>query len=229
MSRTIGMSLEPLFIVNFLRISCRKVRFEHSHNAGGLKIYIGEDPRDVPETYLRWYCNQMDILDVRDGIYQELITVLGDRYDQQRVETLIQQLEQSSDVGEFIKQLMEPWGNEYQGQPTLLPGAQSSHLDLPTDDNSNNNNRLPERAEQILRDFCQQGGLELPQAMEQLVQILGPGSDSVSRKLLTLLGSDPSSDMLDTATAEAIYDLNELKRGNLGGKRMHLGTQVCLF
>ena len=156
--------------------------------------------------------------------------MLGDRYDLQRVQTFLKQLEESSDIGEFVRQLMVPLANESLGRPRLSPGAPSPSSDLLADDNHGNNNntinRLPESAEQILRDFCQRGGLELPQALKQLVQILGPGSDSLSRKLLNLLASDPSSDSWDIATTEAIYDLNELKRGEQEGMSF---SHVCLF
>ena len=186
MSQKNGMNHKSVFIVNFSPISCSKVKFEHFHNVGGLRIYVADqDQRDVPEAYLHWYCSQMeDILDVRHGIYQELITVLGDRYDLHRIQTFIKQLEESSDVNECIKKLMVPLDNESQRQSSSSPGASSSSS--ANDDNSNNINRLPESAEHILRDFCERGGLELPQALERLVQILGPGSDSLSGKLLNL-------------------------------------------
>lgn len=56
--------------------------------------------------------------------------------------------------------------------------------------------------------------MELPQALEQLVEILGPGSEAVSSKLLEDLAVDREASVgWDTAIAEAINSLNELKRG----------------
>lgn len=87
---------------------------------------------------------------------------------------------------------------------------------------------LPEGAEQILRSFCEpNSGLELPQALEQLVKIFGPGSDAVSTKLLDDLAVDPfggSRVSWDIAIAQAINVLNELKKGQDGNKeKKHKG------
>jgi hypothetical protein len=71
--------------------------------------------------------------------------------------------------------------------------------------------------------------LELSAALEQLVQILGAGSESVSAKLLDVLTSDPSgSATWDIAITEAIYDLNELKR-ELGDKEKQKGMGFHIF
>jgi hypothetical protein len=50
----------------------------------------------------------VDTSEVKNTIKDELIAVLGDRYDEQRVETLMEQLGESLDVTEFIKQLTVP-------------------------------------------------------------------------------------------------------------------------
>jgi hypothetical protein len=49
----------------------------------------------------------MRIQDAMDGIDEELSTVLGDRYDEKRVDTLLGQLEESLEVEDFIKQVMQ--------------------------------------------------------------------------------------------------------------------------
>lgn len=67
----------------------------------------------MPETYIRWYCPQMmDIVDLKETIGEELRVVLGDRYDEQRVETLLEKLGESIDQEEFIRQLMLPLLNK---------------------------------------------------------------------------------------------------------------------
>jgi hypothetical protein len=75
---------------------------------------------------------------------------------------------------------------------------------------------LPEGIEKILQDFCQPSGeLQLPDTIEQLVKIFGPGSEAVVTKLLDDLAIDPSGDShasWDIAIGEAIDQLEELKK-----------------
>lgn len=80
---------------------------------------------------------------------------------------------------------------------------------------------LPEGAEEILLAFCQPNtsGFGLPEAQEQLVRIFGPGSEAVASKLLDDLAADPFGGSRlgwDVAVAEALRQLKELKRGQLG-------------
>lgn len=201
--------------------------------------HIGLDPRDKPEAYLRRHWELQDG-DISDGLSLDLKVLLGDRYEEGRAQTLIKQLEDSSDIEEFIKQvIIVPFDNESQGQPRPSVGPQSSPLVHPAPenppnngDNNNGDNRVPERAKHILRDFCQRGGSERPQALEQLIEIFGPGSESLSGKLLDLLASDSSSDGWDAAICEANFDLNELQRDAPGPEGIQKGKgslSTCLF
>lgn len=57
--------------------------------------------------------------------------------------------------------------------------------------------------------------MEIFQALQQLVEIFGPGSEEMTTKLLDDLAIDPdgeSRSSWDTAIGEAIEKLNELKR-----------------
>jgi hypothetical protein len=68
--------------------------------------------------------------------------------------------------------------------------------------------------------------LELAEALEQLGEIFGPGSEAVCTKLLDDLAVDPWGDSRvswDVAIREAIDQLNELKRGELGDKGKEKG------
>ncbi|KAF8219882.1 hypothetical protein L208DRAFT_1545092, partial [Tricholoma matsutake] len=74
---------------------------------------------------------------------------------------------------------------------------------------------LPEGVEQMLQVFRQpDSGLELREALQQLVNIFGPGSEAISTKLLDDLAVDPSGESHASwaiAIEEAINQLNELK------------------
>lgn len=64
--------------------------------------------------------------------------------------------------------------------------------------------------------------MELPEALEQLIRILGPGSGEVSSKLLDDLAVDPygvSRVSWDIALQEAIVGLNKLKRVKKGKEK----------
>jgi hypothetical protein len=87
------------------------------------------------------------------------------------------------------------------------PGTSSQNADSSSDG-------FPQSAVQVLLDFCQPGGLNQPQALKELVQILGPGTNSVAAKLLFVMTYDQSS--LDLAITEAMVDLGELKEMRLG-------------
>jgi hypothetical protein len=84
----------------------------------------------------------------------------------------------------------------------------SSILDLPDNPaninpgkNPVDNRSFEERVEEVIQDHLLQGGLELPQNLERLVKIFGPGSKSVANKLLSIVSSDKST--WDIAIGEA--------------------------
>jgi hypothetical protein len=70
-------------------------------------IYVGKDPRDDPESYIRWFCGEMNISDAREEITLDLERVVGDLYDEERVRPLLERLGKGLDVEEFIKQVMQ--------------------------------------------------------------------------------------------------------------------------
>jgi hypothetical protein len=87
--------------------------------------------------------------------------------------------------------------------------------------------------EEILQNFRQpDGGLDVPQALAQLVTIFGPGSNAMSIKLLDDLAVDPSGDSRanwDTAIEEAIGALNDLTSDQQGRKGKQKGRYLGLF
>lgn len=73
--------------------------------------------------------------------------------------------------------------------------------------------------------------MEVQEALEQLVEVLGPGSERICTKLLDDLALDPSGERRaswDAAIGEAIQGLKELKSGQGGdkGKQKGEGTGV---
>ena len=87
--------------------------------------------------------------------------------------------------------------------------------------------------EEILRSFSQpNGGLDLHQALAQLVAIFGPGSYALSIKLLDDLATDPAGDSRanwNTAIEEAIRALNDLTSDRRGQKGKQKGRYLGLF
>jgi hypothetical protein len=169
------------------------------------------DPRDEFRDYFRWYFNQKNVSDDRDGLREEMEVVLPDRYDEQ-----LDELAESQDIEEFIRQLDQGTSNE--NVPTTTPARgrddEMNDVDMDAD------NSFPKDAKKILQDF-QRGGLEQTQAKKDLVLIFGPGSESIAAKMLMVLTSDPSNpkENLEFAITEANYDLGELKKGGLGEQR----------
>lgn len=92
---------------------------------------------------------------------------------------------------------------------------------------------LPEGVEQMLQVFHQpDSGLELREALQQLVSIFGPGSEAISTKLLDDLAVDPSGESHASwaiAIEEAINQLNELKSAQHGEKGNEKGMCLWLF
>jgi hypothetical protein len=89
-------------------------------NGCELKIYTGSDPRDNPETYLHWYCNNNDLSDLEDEIDRELKLVLEDHYDKQSVKFLMKESGTSLGLEEFTRRLTLLQLNEPQGQGQML-------------------------------------------------------------------------------------------------------------
>lgn len=84
----------------------KKVKVKSSCKGWELRIYTGHDPRDDPESYLRWYWNMRgDILAIQKEIDGQLVVVLGDLYDKKRMESVIKQLGVSFGFEEFMGQL----------------------------------------------------------------------------------------------------------------------------
>jgi hypothetical protein len=167
----------------------------------------------------------MDVSQVEKGLRRELEYVL----DEKELE-----IANNCDIKKYIRRLRRRKTTADKSQRQVLQGrvnsflkprlsarAQSSILDIPTDLPADSHS-LPEGAEQILRDFCDPNkGLEIPQALEQLVEIFGPGSETVSANLLDNLAVDPSVRSgvnWDNAVAEAINNLNELKMAQISAK-----------
>jgi hypothetical protein len=112
-------------------------------------------------------------------------------------------------------------------QSRLSARTQSSFLGLPA------TKSLPAEVEQILQVFRQpDSGLEVPVALQRLVNIFGPGSEAMSSKLLDDLAVDPSGESRaswDIAIEEAINRLNELKSAQHGEKGNQKGMCLWLF
>jgi hypothetical protein len=58
------------------------------------------DPRDEFRDYFRWYFNETDVSQDREGLKDEMAVVLPDRYDEQ-----VNELAESHDIEDFIRQL----------------------------------------------------------------------------------------------------------------------------
>lgn len=82
------------------------------------------DPRDAYQVYFRSYFNQMDVSGVRDGLKLELVAILGDRYDKEK----LMGLGQSNLIDEFIRELDLTDTRAYNVQGQVLDSGRVIHF-----------------------------------------------------------------------------------------------------
>ena len=99
------------FFIQFLRVYGKVEPFHISTN---FYFLIAKDPRDAPEAYFRKYFEEADAEDIKAEISGELLAVLGDRFDKERVK----ELGESFDIEAFFHVLgfTDTPANETQGQ-----------------------------------------------------------------------------------------------------------------